>query len=133
VKQFIQMRRIFAAALVLALAVALSGVAIAQYDDDDDRYYQRSDGDQAREYGYRAGYRDGYGKGRHEGRENDPGDINVRDLREATRGYQPWMGPVEWFRDGYRAGYHNGFRSGYQSVNSGWGNRNDEYRRYYPY
>ena len=109
-------------ALVLALAfgasVAFSGSAFAQYGYDDD--YGRGSAYQAHQYGYQSGYRDGYRKGQHEGRENDPGDVNVRALREATHGYRPWMGPIEAFQDGYRDGYRRGFRTGYQVTNQGW-------------
>ena len=113
-------------------AMVLSAFAAAQYEDDE-RYSQRGDGRQAHQYGYQSGYRDGYSKGRHEGRENDPGDINSRDLRNATRGYQQWMGPVDYFRDGYRDGYRSGFRAGYQAINGGWGDRSGENNGgYYP-
>lgn len=124
-------RWIFAVALTFTTAVVFRGVAAAQYYDDG--YYQGS-AQQAHQYGYQNGYRDGFRKGRHEGHENDPGDINVRALEQATHGYRPWMGPVQSFQDGYRDGYRRGFRSGYQSVNGwrgdngGWGNRDDRYR-----
>ena len=111
-----------ALALLFALSVAFSGSAVAQYGDDDD-YYQRGSARQAHQYGYQSGYQDGYRKGRHEGRENDPGDINVRDFREATRGYRDWMGPLEAFQDGYRDGYRRGFRTGYQASSHGWRDR----------
>ncbi len=127
------MRGVSTAALVLATALMFSNFAVAQYDDDDDRYSQRGDGQQAHQYGYQSGYRDGYRKGQHEGRENDPGDVSTADLQEAMHGYQRWMGPVRYFQDGYRDGYRVGFRAGYQAVNNGWGNRNgDDDRGYYP-
>lgn len=111
-------------ALTFATLVAMRGVAAAQYYDDDG-YYQGSPR-QAHQYGYQSGYHDGFRKGRHEGRENDPGDINYRALDQATHGYQPWMGPVQYFQDGYRDGYQRGFRSGYQSVHRSWGRRDDD-------
>ena len=80
-------RQIRVAALLIALIVAFSGLSLAQYHDDDDRYYQGDFG-QARQYGYQQGYRDGYDKGRHEGRENDPNDFQEPDWRQASRGYQ---------------------------------------------
>ncbi|MEY2413380.1 MAG: hypothetical protein QOD84_1986 [Acidobacteriaceae bacterium] len=120
------MRGVSTAALVLTAALIFSSLAVAQYGDDDDRYSQRGNGQQAHQYGYQSGYRDGYRKGQHEGRENDPGDVSVADLQEATHGYQRWMGPVRYFQDGYRDGYRVGFRSGYQAVNNGWGNRNGD-------
>lgn len=123
------MQGVLTVVLALATAPLLGSFATAQYDDED-RYSQRGGGQQARQYGYQSGYRDGYSKGKHEGRENDPGDINVGDLQDATRGYQRWMGPVRYFQDGYRDGYRSGFQSGYQAVNRG-GNRGDE-GGYYP-
>jgi flagellar biosynthesis/type III secretory pathway protein FliH len=107
------------AALAIAGIVACSAFSLAQYHDDDDGYYQRNLG-QAREYGYQQGYRDGYVKGTHEGRENDPNDFQNPGWRQATRGYQQWMGPVEVYQNAYRDGYENGFRAGYQSVSRGW-------------
>jgi len=114
-------RQIRIVALAIAVMVACSAFSLAQYHDADDYggYYQ-DNSRQARHYGYQQGYRDGLGKGRHEGRENDPNDYQNPDWRQATRGYEQWMGPVEAFQNGYRAGYQNGFRTGYQSVNDGW-------------
>ena len=113
--------------LVVALGVAAtlgSGArAFAQYGYDEDGYYDRGSSYQAHQYGYQSGYRDGFRKGQHEGRENDPGDINVRALQEATHGYRRWMGPIDSFQDGYRDGYRRGFRTGYQSTNRGWRDR----------
>jgi hypothetical protein len=108
------------AVFAIAVILAFSGLSLAQYPDDDDGYYQGDRG-QARQYGYQQGYRDGYDKGRHEGLENDPYDYQNPDWRQATRGYQQWMGPVEAFQNAYRDGYRNGFRAGYQSLNRGWG------------
>jgi flagellar biosynthesis/type III secretory pathway protein FliH len=129
VKRF-AIRTVFAVAL-LAAAMAFSGCASAQYryrhyDDS----YDRGSAQQAQAYGFQNGYRDGYRKGQHEGRENDPGDINVRALEEATRGYRSWMGPIEYFQDGYRDGYRRGFRMGYEATNRRWRDRDydDDYR-----
>jgi hypothetical protein len=115
------------AVLAIAVIAAFSSLSLAQYNDDDDesRYHQGNPR-QARQYGYQQGYRDGYAKGRHEGRENDPNDYQAPDWRQATRGYEEWMGPMETFRNGYRDGYGSGFQAGYQSVNRGWGNADDE-------
>jgi flagellar biosynthesis/type III secretory pathway protein FliH len=113
---------VLSVALLFAASLALSGSAFAQYGYDDG-YYGRGGSEQAHQYGYQNGYHDGYRKGQHEGRENDPGDINVRALQEATHGYRRWMGPVEAFRDGYRDGYRRGFRMGYQATNRGWRDR----------
>ena len=111
------------AALAIAGIVACSAFSLAQYHDDG--YYHGNLG-QAREYGYQQGYRDGYVKGRHEGRENDPNDFQNPDWRQATRGYQQWMGPVEVYQNAYRDEYENGFRAGYQSVNRGWGDGDED-------
>jgi flagellar biosynthesis/type III secretory pathway protein FliH len=122
-------RAVLALAVVFSAAVAFSGSAVAQYGYDDG-YYDRGSAQQAHQYGYQNGYSDGYRKGQHEGRENDPGDVNVRALRNATHGYKRWMGPVDAFQDGYRDGYRRGFRMGYQTTNRGWRDReyDDGYR-----
>ena len=108
------------AVLAIAVIVAFGGLSLAQYHDDDDGGYYHRDSSQARQYGYQQGYRDGYAKGRHEGRENDPDDYQSPDWRQATRGYEQWMGPVQAFQNAYRNGYENGFRSGYRSQDGGW-------------
>ena len=118
------MRQLKLSAFLVAVTAALSGAVLAQVDDDD--YYERGDGVQARQYGYQNGYRDGYNKGRHEGRENDPNDYQTPDWRQASRGYQGWMGPIWVFQNAYRNGYQNGFRAGYLSVNRDWGDGNGD-------
>jgi len=116
---------------VFAAATAFSGCASSRYryryHDD---YFDRGSGQQAHAYGYRNGYSDGYRKGQHEGRENDPGDIDVRALGQATHGYRSWMGPIDSFQDGYRDGYRQGFRKGYEATNRRWRDRDygDAYR-----
>jgi hypothetical protein len=137
-------RTIRISAYALVATLALSGFALAQrdrdYDNDgdEDGYYRGGNFDQARQSGYQGGYNDGIGKGRHEGREHDPYDYQTPDWRQATRGYQRWMGPVEVYQRAYREGYSNGFRSGYQETAQGWrdgdryGNwRNDGWRTGY--
>jgi len=109
------------AAFAVALTLVLGGLALAQYRDSDDYYYNRDNTAQARQYGYQNGYQDGLRKGKHEGRENDPGDFRSREWDSASRGYQSWMGPLGLFQQGYRDGYRAGFRSGYQSVHHRWG------------
>jgi len=89
-----------ALAVAFALGTIFSGSASAQYGYYDD--YSYGSAQQAHQYGYQNGFHDGLRKGRHEGRENDPGDVDVRALRDATHGYRRWMGPVEAFQDGYR-------------------------------
>jgi flagellar biosynthesis/type III secretory pathway protein FliH len=123
-------RIVFAAAL-FAAAMVFSGCASEHYGYRyPDGYYGSGSAQQAHTYGYQNGYRDGYRKGQHEGRENDPGDINVRALDNATHGYQSWMGSIEEFQDGYRDGYRHGFREGYQATNRGWRDHDydDDYR-----
>jgi flagellar biosynthesis/type III secretory pathway protein FliH len=107
------------AALAIAVIVAFGGLSLAQYRDNGDGY-NRGNPRQAHQYGYQQGYREGFAKGRHEGRENDPNDYQSPDRRQATRGYEQWMGPVQAFREGYRDGYGIGFRAGYESLNRGW-------------
>jgi hypothetical protein len=117
----------------IAVMLLFSGLALAQRDhDDDDGGYYRGGVSQARRYGYQSGYSDGIRKGREEGREHDPFDYRTPDWRQATRGYQSWMGPANWFRQGYQEGYRSGFESGYQSMNrrgDGDGDRDDGYGR----
>ena len=114
---------------VFATTMAFSGCASARYRYHGD-YYEGGSAQQAHSYGLQNGYSDGYRKGQHEGRENDPGDINVRALQQATHGYQSWMGPIESFQDGYREGYRRGFREGYEATNRKWRDRDYEYDRY---
>jgi len=109
--------------------MTFSGCASSRYRYHDD-YYDRVGAQQAHAYGFQNGYSDGYRKGQHEGRENDPGDIDVRALDQATHGYRSWMGSIESFQDGYRDGYRSGFRKGYETTNHRWRNRDyhDGYR-----
>ena len=125
-------RTIFVIA-IFATAMAFSGCASSRYRYRyRDGYYDAGSGQQAHAYGFRNGYNDGFRKGQHEGRENDPGDIDVRALEDATHGYGSWMGPVESFQDGYRDGYRRGFREGYEAMNHRWRDRHfdDDYRRW---
>ncbi len=115
------------AAYALALMLVMSGVALAHDDDD---YYRRGNPAQAQQYGYQNGYDDGLRRGQHEGRENDPYDYQTPDWRQATRGYQEWMGPVNWYQRGYQEGYSRGFRAGYREVAQNWydgGHRRQHY------
>jgi hypothetical protein len=120
-------RTIFVITL-FATAMALSSCGSARYRYHDN-YYDRGSAHQAHAYGIQNGYNDGYRKGQHEGRENDPGDIDLRALGQATHGYRSWMGPIESFQDGYRDGYRRGFREGYEATNRRWRDRDyDDYR-----
>jgi flagellar biosynthesis/type III secretory pathway protein FliH len=118
-------KTILAVGLVFGASLVLSGSAFAQYGYDNG-YYDDGGPQQAHQYGYQNGYHDGYRRGQHEGRENDPGDINIRALQNATHGYRQWMGPIEAFQDGYRDGYERGFRMGYRSTNREWRDRDDD-------
>ena len=113
---------------MIAAAMAFSGCASSRYryryHDD---YYDGGGTQRAHAYGFRNGYSDGYRKGQHEGRENDPGDINVRALEQATHGYESWMGPISSFQDGCRDGYRRGFRQGYEATNQRWRDRDYSY------
>jgi hypothetical protein len=116
-------RTIRMTACTLSAALALSGLALAQYDygrgsDRDNDDYRRDSG-QADQYGYQNGYNDGVGKGRHEGREHDPNDYQTPDWRKASHGYQRWMGSQGAYQHAYREGYSNGFRAGYEETAGG--------------
>jgi hypothetical protein len=105
--------------VTLAVTLLLSGLALAQGygdDDDDGGYYRGGNQAQAQDYGYQNGYRDGIRKGREEGRENDPFDYQTPDWRQASRGYENWMGPEYAFQRGYRDGYRSGFQAGYENI-----------------
>jgi len=123
------------AAYALAVTLMLSGLALAQRDRDDDDYdrgrYPNSASTE--QYGYQNGYRDGVEKGRHEGRENDPDDFRSPEWRNASNGYQPWMGPFDAFRHGYRDGYRAGFENGFRQAQRGDRDRDDGYYRGEPY
>ena len=118
-------RNLKLAALLASIALALSGVARAQWDNDD-YYDQHGDGVQARQYGYQNGYRDGVKQGRHEGRENDPEDFRVPDAGQASRGYRDGMGPIWVYQNAYRDGYRAGFRAGYNNESRAWGDRDGD-------
>ena len=107
-------RRMELAASLVAGTLIVSGLALADGDD----YYRGSNPQQAHQYGYQNGYQDGLRKGQHEARENDPNDFQSRDWRNASRGYQQWMGPFPVFQDGYRDGYRQGFQAAFQQR---WG------------
>ncbi len=113
------MQRMKLAACLVAVTLMVSGLALA----DDDDYYRRSNPQQAHQYGYQNGYQDGLRKGQHEARENDPNDFQSRDWRNASRGYQGWMGPFPAFQDGYRDGYRQGFQAAFEQR---WGRRDDD-------
>jgi hypothetical protein len=125
-------------ALLVMLMLVVSGLALSQDYDRDDGGYYGGNAAQSRQYGYQNGYRDGLSKGRHEGRENDPNDYRDPNWRQATAGYERWMGPVNSFQQGYRDGYQNGFRAGYVRENrrhgDGDGDADDRgHGGYYPY
>lgn len=118
-------RRIQLIACVVAVTLIVSGLALA----DDDDYYRGGNPQQAHQYGYQNGYQDGVRHGQHEARENDPNDFQSRDWRNASRGYQGWMGPFPAFQDGYRDGYRQGFQ---QAFNDRWGRRDRDGDRFQP-
>ena len=111
-------QRMKVAAAVIAVTLIVSGLALA----DDDDYGRRGNPQQAHQYGYQNGYQDGLRQGQHEARENDPNDFQSRDWRNASRGYQNWMGPFPAFQDGYRDGYRQGYQA---AFNDRWGRRDD--------
>jgi hypothetical protein len=123
--QQILRQRMRMAAIAIATVLMLSGLALAQrgWEHDDDDGYRDGYASQARQQGYQRGYNDGIEKGRHEGRENDPFDYRTPDWRQASRGYQDWMGPRNVYQRGYQEGYQNGFRSGFESIQGRRGDR----------
>lgn len=119
------MRRMTVAAGVVAVTLIVSGLALA----DDDGYSRRANPAQAHQYGFQNGYQDGLRHGREEARENDPNDFQNRDWRNASRGYQEWMGPFPVFQDGYRDGYRQGFQAAFSDR---WGQGRDGDDHYQP-
>jgi hypothetical protein len=115
--------------LILGVTLLSSGLALAQRDrdDDDDGYYRGGDRAQAQQYGYQNGYRDGVSKGHEEGRENDPFDYQTPDWRQASRGYENWMGSMSAFQHGYRDGYRSGFQAGYENIRGRGGDYDDDH------
>jgi hypothetical protein len=121
------------AILALTATLLLSGLSLAQrYGDDDDNggYYRGGNLAQAQQYGYENGYRDGMRKGHEEGRENDPFDYQTPDWRQASRGYENWMGPEYAFQRGYRNGYRSGFEAGYENIRGRGGDYDDDDHSY---
>jgi hypothetical protein len=108
------------AACALTATLALSGIALAQYDRDRDDGFYRRDSGPSQQYGYQNGYNDGVNNGRHEGRERDPHDYQTPDWRKATHGYKGWMGSKDAYASSYRDGYRSGFRAGYDEVAGSW-------------
>ncbi len=106
-------------ATLLVVTLALNALARAQWDDDD--YYRRSNGAEARQYGYQNGYRDGVKQGRHEGEKTIPSSVFPTRAR-LGRGYRDWMGPIWIYQNAYRDGYRAGFRAGYNNGDFGLSN-----------
>lgn len=119
-RRTIMRRTMRMAALATSMMLVFSGFASAQRDWDRDGDGSRGGG-QAGRYGYERGYRDGVDKGRHEGREHDRHDYRTPDGRQASRGYERWMGPIELYQRGYQDGYQNGFGAGYRETAGNWG------------
>lgn len=122
------MQRMKVAAFTVAVTLILSGFALA----DDDDYNRRGNSTQAHQYGFQNGYQDGIRHGREEARENDPGDFQSRDWRNASRGYQPWMGPFALFQDGYRDGYRQGYQAAFNDRRGRRGDGDRDDRAYAP-
>ncbi len=110
------------AALVVAVTLVVSGLALA-HDDDDDNGYYRGNVAQARQYGYQNGYRDGFRHGREDRFRRGGYDFRSEDLEHSSRGYAQWMGPFGQFKKGYRDGYRRGYEAGF--YRSGYFRRGD--------
>jgi hypothetical protein len=88
------------------VAASLCGLAVAhQHDDRGPRG--------ANAYGFRNGYLDGFQHGSEDRGAQVGYDFESRDYDTAMRGYDPYMGNEELYRDGYRQGYSTGYGDGY--------------------
>jgi len=83
-----------------------------------------------RQHGYEHGYRDGYEYGLDARTRHVALDYRTDAYQDADRGYQPYFGSRDQYREGYREGYRNGAEDGYGGVRSrledvyGWRDRN---------
>lgn len=102
------MKNVSMPVLVVVVALALSGVALA-YDDDD----YRGGPAQARRYGYQQGYNDGIRHGRDDREDRRGYNLHSEDWEHASHGYADWMGPYHVFQSSYRDGYREGYEAGF--------------------
>jgi len=93
------------------VAASLCGVAAAHQ-----RYEQGPQG--ANAYGFRNGYLDGFQHGSEDRGAQVDFNMESRDYDSAMRGYDPYMGSEELYRDAYRQGYAAGYNDGYYGRES---------------
>ncbi|HEX5413995.1 MAG TPA: hypothetical protein VFZ27_19310 [Terriglobia bacterium] len=93
------------------VALSLCGVASAHQ-----RYDQGPQG--ANAYGFRNGYLDGFQHGSEDRGAQVDFNMESRDYDSAMRGYDPYMGNQELYRNGYRQGYAAGYNDGYYGRES---------------
>lgn len=97
--------------LLLAVTLALGGLALAHEDDNRNRPYGGAL--DARQNGYQRGYRDGYHHGQQDRARRASYDYRGSDWKDADRGYEKSMGSKGQFKQGYREGYQRGYSEGY--------------------
>lgn len=105
--------------LLLAITLALAGLALAHEGENDGRY--RGGAWDARQHGHQHGYRDGYQHGQEDRVRRVGYDYRSRDWKDADRGYEKYMGSKGQFKQGYREGYQRGYDEGYgRRAGSAW-------------
>lgn len=104
-------RRLRMPALLIAVALTLSAMALA-HDDDDYRGYSA----QAQRYGYQQGYKDGVRHGKDDYEDRRSYNVQSNDWDRASRGYSEWMGSFRVFQNSYRDGYQRGYDVAYNRA-----------------
>ena len=105
--------------LLLAITLALGGLASAHDGDNDVRYHGGSL--DAQRHGNQHGYSDGYHHGQQDLARRVGYDYRSRDWKDADRGYEKFMGSKGQFKKGYREGYRRGYDDGYRRrAGSAW-------------
>lgn len=93
------------------VAISLCGLAVAHQHDDQGRQG-------ANAYGFRNGYLDGFQHGSDDRGAQVGFNLESRDYDSAMRGYDPYMGNEELYRDAYRQGYAAGYGDGFYGRES---------------
>lgn len=104
-------RQLVRLSFACVVALSLCGVASAHQ-----RYDQGPQG--ANAYGFRNGYLDGFQHGSEDRGAQVDFNMESRDYDNAMRGYGPYMGNTDLYRDGYRQGYAAGYNDGYYGRES---------------
>lgn len=99
----------------LTIAFGLSGSVLAQ------DYYPHGGALDAHQHGYEHGYRDGFERGADARDHNASSDFHTQDFERADRGFEPYMGSREAFRNGYRDGYRAGYTDGFSGNRGRFG------------